>query len=245
MKRVIIVQARMTSTRLPGKVLMDLGGRPMLAQQLRRLKRCRQADEIVVAMTTNAADDPIVALAEREGVRWFRGSEEDVLSRYVGAAREAKAEVIIRITADCPLIDPEESDRVIEVLVHNRERCDYASNVVRRMFPLGLDTEALYVDTLERVHRLARSSSAREHVTLFIWKEQPDLFLIHSVTDAEDNSDLRWTVDEQADLEMARRFYQALDVGEQSVGYRELLSYARAHPELSALNAGVVQRSVS
>ena len=245
MKRVIIVQARTTSTRLPGKVLKDLGGRPMLAQQLRRLTRCRQADEIVVATTTNSTDDPVVALADREGVRWFRGSEDDVLSRYVGAAREARAEVIVRITADCPLIDPEESDRVIKALIQNREPCDYASNVVRRTFPLGLDAEAFYADTLERVNRLAHSESAREHVTVLVWKERPDLFMIQSVTDTEDNSDLRWTVDEPADLEMVRRLYEAMGVGNRPVAYRELLAYVRAHPALAAVNAGVVQRSVS
>src|SRR5688572_8897689 len=128
MKRVIIVQARMTSTRLPGKVLMDLAGRPMLARQIRRLKDCRCADDIVVATTTNATDDPVVALADAEGVRWFRGSEDDVLSRYVGAAREANADMIVRITADCPLIDAELTDQVIEELQSLSTTYDYASN---------------------------------------------------------------------------------------------------------------------
>ncbi len=242
MRRVIVVQARMTSTRLPGKVLMDLAGRPMLTQQLRRLARCREADEIVVATTVNATDDPIVAVARAESVRWFRGSEGDVLARYVGAAREAAADVVVRVTADCPLIDPDVSGRVIEPLVGRRDRCDYASNVVRRTFPQGLDTEAFFADALERVHRMARSAPAREHVTPFIYQERPDLFLIHSVTDAEDNSDLRWTVDEPADLELVRRLYAALGIGERAVGYRELLAHARAHPEVSALNAELVRR---
>ena len=241
MKRVIVIQARMTSTRLPGKVLMDLAGRPMLAQQLRRLARCRQADEIVVATTTNATDDPVVAVAQDEGVRWFRGSETDVLARYVGAAREAKADVVVRVTADCPLIDPEESDRVIEALVSQRERCDYASNVVRRTFPQGLDTEAMYMDVLERLNRLAQSAPAREHVTYFILNEHPELFNICSVTDSENNSDLRWTVDVPQDLEMVRRLYQEVSLGERAVGCRELLAYVRANPAVAAVNAGVAQ----
>lgn len=245
MKRVIILQARMTSTRLPGKVLMDLAGHPMLAQQLRRLARCRQADEIVAATTTNTTDDPVVAIAREAGVRWFRGSEADVLSRYVGAAREAKADVVVRVTADCPLIDPEESDRVVAALVAQRERCDYASNVVRRTFPQGLDTEAMYADTLERLDRLAQSSPAREHVTYFILKERPELFAIQSVTDTENNSDLRWTVDVPQDLEMVRRLYEELNLGERVVGYRELLAYVRAHPAVAAVNASVVQKRVS
>ena len=244
MKRVIVIQARMTSTRLPGKVLMDLAGRPMLAQQLRRLARCRQADEIVVATTTNATDNPVVAVAQDEGVRWFRGSETDVLARYVGAAREAKADVVVRVTADCPLIDPEESDRVIEALASQRERWDYASNVVGRTFPQGLDTEAMYMDVLERLSRLAQSASAREHVTYYLLNEQPKFFNIRSVTDTENNSDLRWTVDMPQDLEMVRRLYEELNLGERAVGYRELLAYVRANPAVAAVNAGVAQRAL-
>src|SRR5262249_34216934 len=117
MKRVIIVQARMTSTRLPGKVLMDLAGRPMLAQQLNRIKHCTAVDEIVVATTTNSTDEPIVELARQEGVAWFQGSEHDVLARFVGAARQTQADVVVRVTADCPLIDPHIIDTVIHELV--------------------------------------------------------------------------------------------------------------------------------
>lgn len=215
----------------------------MLAQQLRRLARCRLVDEIVVATTDNAADDRIVAVARGEAVRWFRGSERDVLERYVGAARAAKADLVVRITADCPLIDPDVSDRVIDALAGVPARSDYASNVVRRTYPQGLDTEALFADTLERVHRMARSEPAREHVTPFIYRERPELFVIQSVTDRDDNADLRWTVDEDADLELVRRLYRALGVGERAVGYPELLAYVRANPELSTLNALAARRA--
>ena len=244
MKRVIILQARMTSTRLPGKVLMDVCGQPMLAQQLRRLSRCRQVDEIVVATTVNATDAPVVEVARAENVRWFRGSETNVLARYVGAAREVKADVVVRVTADCPLIDPEESDRVIEDLIAHPDRCDYASNVVQRTFPQGLDTEAMYVDTLERLGRLAQTPFAREHVTYFIRSEHPELFGIRSVTDVENNADLRWTVDVAEDLKMVRLLYEALNLGERVVGYRELLAYVRANPEIAGVNAGVRQKKV-
>ena len=244
MKRVIILQARMTSTRLPGKVLMDVSGQPMLAQQLRRLSRCRQVDEIVVATTVNTTDAPVVEVARAENVRWFRGSETDVLGRYVGAAREAKADVVIRVTADCPLIDPEESDRVIEDLIAHRDRCDYASNVVQRTFPQGLDTEAMYADTLERLGRLAQTPFAREHVTFFILKEHPELFGIHSVTDTENNEDLRWTVDVPKDLKMVRRLYEELELSERTIGYREILAYVRANPEVASMNAGIRQKQV-
>lgn len=239
MKRVIIVQARMSSTRLPGKVLMDLGGRPMLSQQLRRLGRCQRFDEIVVATTVNHTDDPIVAMAESEGVRWFRGSEQDVLSRYIGAAREAKADIVVRVTADCPLIDPEETDKVIREIELHPGECDYAANVVHRTYPQGLDTEAMFCDALERIGRLGRSLEAQEHVTHFLRKERSDLFLVRSVTDSEDNSHLRWTVDTPEDMVMVRRLCETLALGDRYLGYREMLAQIRAHPELSAVNAGV------
>ena len=175
-------------------------------------------------------------------MRWFRGSEKDVLGRYAAAAREAKADVVVRATADCPLIDPEESDRVIEALLVNREGCDYASNVVYRTFPRGLDTEALFIDTLERLNRLAQSSAAREHVTYFIVNEHPELFTIRSVADTENNADLRWTVDVAEDLEMVRQIYRELDIDKRTVGYKELLAYVRAHPTIAAVNASVVQK---
>ena len=154
MKRVMIVQARATSSRLPGKVLLDLGGRPMLVQQLVRLRQCRNVDEIVVATTTETNDEPVVMLAREAGVHVFRGSSDDVLSRFVGAAQEARADVVVRVTADCPLIDPEVCDRVIAELVEHRSECDYASNVIRRTFPRGLDVEAMFFDVLLRMDRL-------------------------------------------------------------------------------------------
>lgn len=244
MRTAIIIQTRMTSTRLPGKVLMDVGGRPMLAQQLRRVKACRAADEIVVATTTNKTDDPVIALAEQEDVRWFRGSENDVLSRYVGAAREAQADIVVRITSDCPLIDAEVSDTVIEELKDHTGEVDYVNNAMPRTYPRGLDTEAFFRDTLERMGRLAHSAPAREHVTHFLLEERRDLFVVRGVRDSEDNSDLRWTVDTPEDLAMVRRVYEGLQLGERVAPYRAILGFVRAHPEIAAINAHVKQKAV-
>jgi len=244
MKTAIIIQTRMTSTRLPGKVLMEVAGRPMLEQQLRRLRECKEADELVVATTTNRTDDPVVALAEKAGARWFRGSEDDVLSRYAGAAREAKAEVVVRITSDCPLIDPGVSDRVMRELKAHAGDCDYSHNIIPRTYPRGLDTEAFFRDTLERLDRLSSSQAAREHVTHFLLEERPELFVTRSVADTEDNSDLRWTVDTSDDLAMVRRIYEELGLGERVAPYREVLKHVRAHPEIAALNAHVRQKAV-
>src|SRR5919108_3261124 len=138
MRRVVIVQARMTSTRLPGKVLLDLAGRPMLERQLERLSACERADEIVLAVTTNPDDEPLVDLARRLGLRCHRGSEHDVLARYAGAAREAGAGLVVRVTSDCPLADAGEVDVVVAELEERRATCDYASNGLEPHLPRGL-----------------------------------------------------------------------------------------------------------
>lgn len=242
MRRVAILQARMTSTRLPGKILMELAGRPMLSWQLDRLKRCTSLDEIVVATTTNSSDDPVVELADLQQVAWSRGSEHDVLGRYLAAARGAKADVVVRVTGDCPLIDPVVVDQVIAALEHPDAACDYASNVLERTFPRGLDTEALFAETLYRVGRLAKSAQAREHVTAYIVQERPELFVRRSVRDKEDNSDLRWTVDTPDDLETIRRIYEQAGLAERSVPYPELVRWVRERPEIANLNAHIAQK---
>lgn len=232
----------MTSTRLPGKVLADLEGRPMLSQQLNRLRAMREADEIRVATTALATDDPVEELCRSERIPVFRGDEQDVLSRFLGAARASNADLVVRVTADCPLIDPGESDRVVRELLDREGEADYASNVQQRSYPRGLDTEAFFRDALERMGRRGRSQKAREHVTWFMHRERPDLFSLHSVADARDNSDLRWTVDTAADLEMVRRLYRELDLGRNLRPYREILAHVRAHPEIAAMNREIAQK---
>lgn len=238
-KCVLLVQARTSSRRLPHKVLLDVAGRPMLAQLLRRLRACRTVSEVAVATTTSVSDDPIVDLAAACGVPCFRGSEEDVLERFVAAAAAFDADALVRVTADCPLIDPDLVDRVLAELLDHPDCCDYASNVVPRTFPRGLDVEALYRDTLSRIDRLARTPTEREHVTVLPRAERRQLFLVRSVTDVEDNSDLRWTVDTEADLGFVRAIYEALDLDRRVAPYREVLAYVRSHPELSKMNAGI------
>lgn len=232
----------MSSTRLPGKVMLDLAGRPMLERQLARLERCARADEIVLALTDNPGDTPLVELADRCGVRWYRGSEHDVLSRYAGAARDAGADLVVRVTSDCPLIDPDETDAVIAALEQRRDCCDYASNRLVPQLPRGLDSEALWRDALERTDRLARSRAAREHVTWFCYEERPDLFELHSVVRPFAAHDLRWTVDTEADLVMVRRLYGELGLGDRHVPFPEVLAHVRAHPEIAAVNAHVAQK---
>jgi len=230
----------MTSGRLPGKVLMDLEGRPLLERELERLQRCERADEIVLAVTTNDDDDGLVALADRLGVRWFRGSEHDVLASYLGAAREASADLVVRVTADCPLIDPGETDAVIDAL--EARRVDYASNTLERTLPRGLDTEALWRDVLERTARLATSPPAREHVTWFCHHERPDLYALHAVRRPYDAADLRWTVDTQEDLAVVRRLYADLGLADAPLPVADVIAHVRAHPQIAAINAVVEQK---
>jgi len=232
----------MTSTRLPGKVLMDLAGRPMLERQIERLRRCRRADDIVLATTANAADDPLAALARRLDVRCHRGSEHDVLSRYVDAARDARADVVVRLTSDCPLVDPEETDLVIAALEERRDACDYASNIGHRDLPRGLDAEALWRDVLERAGRLATSAAAREHVTWHIHAECPQLYLRHAVRRPYAAGDLRWTVDTPEDLALVRELYAGLGLADEPRPFPEVLAFVRANPALAALNAGIEQK---
>lgn len=241
MKTVAIVQARMGSSRLPGKVLMDVAGRPLIAHLLTRVSMARSIDEIMIATSTLAADDAIAAFAGAAGVGVFRGSEDDVLGRYAGAARASGADVIVRMTADCPLLDPGVIDLVVGTLADGRDDLDYVSNVIVRSYPRGLDVEAMFTDTLARLERRARSASSREHVTHYLLREHPDLFSCGSVVDSEDNSDLRWTVDEPDDLALVRRLFDQL--GGDVRPYRELLAVVRRDPDLLRMNAHVQQKA--
>jgi spore coat polysaccharide biosynthesis protein SpsF len=238
MRVVAIIQARMGSTRLPGKVLTDLGGATMLAQVVRRVREARRITDTVVATSTAADDDAVVREAGRLGAGVHRGSQSDVLARFVGAARSYRADVIVRVTADCPLLDAGVIDQVVGALDPS---IDYASNTHDRSFPRGLDVEALHRDTLERIGRLGTSPSAREHVTAFVI-EAPALFRVAQLRAEHDDSDLRWTVDTSDDLAMVHALYRELDLAGIARPYREVVAAVRARPELAAGNAHVIQK---
>jgi spore coat polysaccharide biosynthesis protein SpsF (cytidylyltransferase family) len=225
-KVIAVVQARTGSTRLPGKVLADVGGIPLIAHSLRRLRAAGRVDEVVLATTEHHSDDALVELASREDVEAYRGPEHDVLSRVRGAAESVGADAVVRITGDCPLLDPDVVDRVVAALVDAPDHCDYASNVLRRTYPKGLDAEALWLDTLRRIDELATSTESREHVTWFAYRERPDLFTLRSVEGDEDRSDLDWSVDTADDLERMRALVAVLDSPDQAMPWRELADRA-------------------
>lgn len=205
--RLAILQARMTSSRLPGKVLLPILGRPMMLRQIERLQRCRSLDALVVATSTEASDDPIVSACDTAGVSTFRGSLTDVLGRFEAAARLYQPDVVVRLTADCPLADPLIVDRVVGAF--GEGECDFASNTIVRTFPRGLDVEVMSRRVLEEAAREAVLPREREHVTPFL-RARPDRYRLKNVADAIDRSSLRWTVDEPADFEFVRRVYERL-----------------------------------
>jgi len=223
MKVVALVQARAGSKRLPGKVLADVGGIPLLAHSLRRARAAQRIDEVVLATTELVRDAPVAAVAATEGVAVHRGSEDDVLRRMLDAARAAEADAVVRLTADCPLLDPGVIDHVVAALVDEQPRVDYASNVLDRTYPKGLDCEALWTSTLARIDELAVSPEAREHVTWFAYCGRPDLFELRSVTGAPDGSGLDWSVDTADDLERVRRMVGLLQAPDEPIAWHDLL----------------------
>jgi spore coat polysaccharide biosynthesis protein SpsF (cytidylyltransferase family) len=234
MKTVAVIQARMGSTRLPNKVLADLGGKPMLAQVVDRVRHARTIDEVVVATSTAPQDDAIEAFCERGGIACFRGSEEDVLDRYYQAAKAFDADVVVRITADCPLHDPRVIDAVVERFDSGRH--DYVSNTIDRSYPDGLDVEVFSIGTLARAWREAKWTSEREHVTPYIWK-QPALFRIEQVVQPTNLADLRWTVDEPRDLALVREVYRRL--GNRDFTMHDVAALLSDDAALRTMNAGI------
>lgn len=240
-KVLIVVQARMTSTRLPGKVLLTAAGKPLFEHQLERLMRAGASHGLVVATTVNASDDPIVALCGRLKVPHFRGSEEDVLSRYFGAAQAHHAGAIVRVTADCPLIDPHVIDRVIRYYLDSAPRYDYVSNCFPRTYPRGMDTEVLSFDALRTAHLEATARPDREHVTPYVHMH-PGRFRLGNVAYKEDHSRHRWTVDTPEDFELVRRILEALYERKPEFTLEDCLELLSRHPDWAAINAGVVQK---
>jgi len=240
MKIVAIVQARMGSSRLPGKALKDIHGRSMLARVVRRAGRSALIDRLVVATTVKKADDDIVNECESLGVSYYRGSEDDVLDRYYKAARAFSAESIVRITSDCPLIDPEIIDRVIKSFLEHH--ADYASNTMESAFPRGLDVEVFTFEALEEAWQNADQKFEHIHVTPYIYLH-PKQFKIFSVTNEENFSNYRWTVDTQEDLDLIRTIYKKIDQDD-DLSWKDVLKLFHNEPNLSDINRHIRQKSL-
>lgn len=241
---VVIVQARMGSTRLPGKVLKLIAGRPMLSYQLERLRRVKLATRIVVATTVNVPDDAIVALCAQEGVDCIRGSERDVLSRYCEAARVFNAEAIVRVTADCPLIDPELIDQAIGAYLHSGVQYDYVSNMLEPGWPYGMAVEVVSAIALAEAEAEARNEAEREHVTPFIyWR--PERYRLKALTMTPDLSHQRWTVDTPEDFELISRILEDIYPREPNFNMASVLALLAEHPTWELINRHVPQKSAA
>lgn len=233
MRVICIVQARIGSTRFPSKTLADIAGRSMLSRVIARASRIPFVDDVVVATTTLGEDAAVAEEASRYGARPFRGDPTDVLDRFWRAARASRADAVVRITADCPLIDPIVSGRVVEALIGGN--VDYVSNVHPPTYPDGLDTEACITDALDRAWREATRQSDREHVTPYMWRE-PDRFRLASVAHHTDLSAMRWTVDEVDDLRFVSAIYRELAGSHgDRFGLDEVTAAIEARPDLAAL----------
>jgi spore coat polysaccharide biosynthesis protein SpsF len=237
---VATIEARMTSSRLPGKVLLPIGGVPALQFQIERLKRSRYLDAICVATTTNAADEPIVRLAEALRVDVFRGSETDVLGRVLGAAQSVRADVIVEITGDCPFADPALVDRGIEEFFSHD--VDYASNTIEATYANGFDVQVFPTRVLAEVAARTEDPIDRTHVSYYIYTH-PNEFRCHNWTaDEKSHSpDLRVTLDEQADYDVLTKLAAALP---HDASAADVVQYLRTHPGIVDINKDVRQKDV-
>jgi len=228
-----ILQARVSSTRLPGKVLKTILGMPMLLRQIERIKRSKMMDTLLIATSVDPTDDYLEDLCRDNDLECFRGSLNDVLDRFYRAAVPFKPDHIVRLTGDCPLTDPELIDEVISF--HLEGGYDYTSNAVEPTYPDGLDVEVISYASLRLVWQEAILPSHREHVTPFVL-QHPKRFSIGSYRSASDLSHLRWTVDEPADFKLISRIYEALYTHNPAFSTQDILAYLHDHPELMTLN---------
>jgi spore coat polysaccharide biosynthesis protein SpsF len=235
---VAIVQARLGSSRLPGKVLLPLAGKPVLFHVVDRLRRVADLAEVVVATTDQPGDEPLRAYLQNENIPFFAGNETDVLDRYYRAAQEFRAGPVVRVTSDCPLIDPEIVQRAISLYARSEGRLQYVG--FDPSFPDGLDVEVFAFDALETAWREAKLPSEREHVTPFI-HQHPDRFPQDKIRHTEDLSAQRWTVDEPRDYELVKRVFEALYAPGRPFGMDDVLAFLSRNADVGSLNAGIVR----
>ena len=228
-----ILQARVSSTRLHGKVLKPILGKPMLARQIERIKCSKLIDKLIVATSTDLSDNFIDELCSKEEVACFRGSLDDVLDRFFNTAKPYKPDHIVRLTGDCPLADPVIIDEVISY--HLYGGYDYSANTLEPTFPDGMDTEVFKYICLEQAWKEAVLPSQREHVTPFIY-QQPDRFKIGNFKNTVDQSWLRWTVDEPADFELISMIYNSLYTKNPKFTTNDIMAFLDSHPDLKTMN---------
>lgn len=242
MKIGIIVESRMASTRLPGKILLPILGKPALELMVERLKRVKEADEIIIATTDKDCDLVIVDFAKKWNLKFFRGSEENVLSRVLKAAKQFAIDVIVEITSDCPLIDPDIiSDCINRFLDSN---VDYLSNVILRTYPRGLDVQVFKTAVLEKIDSLTEDPAHREHVTLYIYEHSERYKLMNvSAESGLQLAEQRLTLDTSYDYFVIREIFEKLYPENKHFGYKDIYNFLMKHPEIRKINSHIEQKN--
>ena len=233
-----IIEARMTSRRLPGKVLLQVMGKPMLELMIERLSKARTLDGIIIATTVNATDDPVVELAQQLGIRYHRGSEHDVLSRVIGAATEHDIDIIVEIPGDCPLIDPLYVDLCVNEYIKNEP--DYVSSALSNSFPHGTEAQVFSTKTLQDVASRTNDPVDREHVSLYMYNN-PHIYSIQSIVASEEvaKNEIHLTLDEQKDYELISTIFEHFYPENKEFTLIDILSYLDSTPGLLDINAHV------
>lgn len=243
MKVVCIIQARMGSSRLPGKVMKKICGKSVLQHDIERIRLVENIDDIVIATTNKSIDDEIVEEAKRLNIKYFRGEEQDVLSRYYNSAKESKSDIIVRITSDCPLIDFDVTKDTINLLLYNMDKYDYVSNTLERSFPRGLDTEVFKWSVLEDINYKAINKNDREHVTKYIY-ENPDIYRLGSYTNKIDLSKYRWTLDTEEDFKLISIIYEELYYKNENFKMNDILNLMESKTTLVEINKNITQKQI-
>lgn len=239
MKKSIIVQARTGSTRLPGKVMKKIVGKSVLEHIIERLKKCAMSDQIIIATTVKSRDDVIVEIAKKCQVDYFRGSEENVLERYYQAAAAFGVSHIIRITSDCPLVDPEIVDRMIGFYMEHCNNYDYVSNNLERTYPLGLECEVMSFWTFKTAYLQAKASEELEHVHPYIHRN-PEIFRICQIKNRIDfSNEYYWALDTEEDLKLIRIIYEKLYSKNRLFLFKDILDLFKKFPSLNGINKNV------
>lgn len=240
---ILIVQARMNSTRLPGKILLKVLDIPLLGFQIQRLQRVRQMTEIVLATSRQATDEPLLLFCKETRIPLYRGSEENVLERYYEAAKSFSADIVIRISGDCPLIDPAIVDQGISMFIDNFPCYDYISNTHQRTFPRGMDVEIFTFDALKKSYEEAQSLAEKEHVTPYIYRH-PELFKIGQFLFSSNQSDYRLTVDTLEDFHLIKKILEELYPVNPEFTLEDILELLRLHPDWVKINSHIQQKNV-
>ena len=234
------MQARSSSSRLPGKVLKPILGEPMLIRQIERINRCKKLSRLIVATSNEESDDFLSKELEEREIKIFRGELDDVLDRFYQAAKLYKPAHVVRLTGDCPLADPKIIDLVISE--HVKNNVDYTSNISPPTYPDGLDVEIMRFSVLENVWQHATEQSDREHVTLYI-RNHPEKYSQYNVVSDKDYSKLRWTVDEDSDYIYIKKIYEALSQSNPQFGFEEILEYIEENPSMKNNNSIIMRNN--